>query len=325
MLLVVLVCSLTLCAEGQRGDDAGVDARDILDFDASTQTTKKSAEPAYDYVATKIKEHNQDSSQGALALCSSQVLDLQKTIEEQKNKIVILSGQLTCNPGLKRYLRRLLKEMQRVGLPSDSLDVIYDAKVRLSKQVVTEIMTLLEDEDNWRTGALDNALDQILVDLKPHDYEAWKWRFEDTFGVELDTLLKMAFVETKNNMVKINNDYEKCTGVSDMEWINGLREWYRSTWTVQDDPCKRYYDVLIINPFLRVPPTKAITVTVTMVITEPLKEIGQGIGEFFRVLPVTLQIAVFLAVVFSIWGEAESLREPATLPERGPGSFLSVY
>lgn len=56
---------------------------------------------------------------------------------------------------------------------------------------MTEIQSLLEGEDRWRTGALDNALSQILVDFKQHDYEAWKWRFEDSFGVELDTVLKV--------------------------------------------------------------------------------------------------------------------------------------
>lgn len=75
--------------------------------------------------------------------------------------------------------------------PSDSTDVLYDAKIKLSRHAMTEIQKLLEGDDGWRTGALDNAISQILVDLKPHDYEAWKWHFEDTFGVELDTLLKV--------------------------------------------------------------------------------------------------------------------------------------
>ena len=75
--------------------------------------------------------------------------------------------------------------------PSDSTDVFYDAKIKLSRQGLTEIQSLLDGEDRWRTGALDNAVSQILVDLKPHNYEAWKWRFEDTFGVELDTVLKV--------------------------------------------------------------------------------------------------------------------------------------
>lgn len=63
---------------------------------------------------------------------------------------------------------------------------------------MAEIQTLLEGEDSWRTGALDNAISQILVDLRPHNYEAWKWRFEDTFGVELDMLLKVSlFINLK--------------------------------------------------------------------------------------------------------------------------------
>ena len=56
---------------------------------------------------------------------------------------------------------------------------------------MAEIRKLLEGEESWRTGALDDAVSQILVDLKPHDYEAWKWHFEDTFGVEIDTVLKV--------------------------------------------------------------------------------------------------------------------------------------
>lgn len=76
--------------------------------------------------------------------------------------------------------------------PTDHKDVLYDAKVRLSKQGVMEIQKLLDGEDSWRTGALDDAVSQILVDFKPHDYEAWRWHFEDTFGVEVDTVLKVS-------------------------------------------------------------------------------------------------------------------------------------
>lgn len=57
-----------------------------------------------------------------------------------------------------------------------------------------EIQAHLESEDRCRPGALDNAISQILVDVKPHDYGAWKWPFKDTFGVELHTLLKVISV-----------------------------------------------------------------------------------------------------------------------------------
>lgn len=92
----------------------------------------------------------------------------------------------------------ILIQLSFITQPSDSADVFYDAKIKLSRQSMTEIQTLLEGEESWKTGALDNAISQILVDLRPHNYEAWKWRFEDTFGVELDTLLKVSlFINLK--------------------------------------------------------------------------------------------------------------------------------
>lgn len=33
-------------------------------------------------------------------------------------------------------------------------------------------------------------------------------------------------------------------------------EWLRSKWTFQDDPCQKYYETLLVNPVLLVPPTK---------------------------------------------------------------------
>ncbi|KAG5276235.1 hypothetical protein AALO_G00129560 [Alosa alosa] len=87
---------------------------------------------------------------------------------------------------------------------------------------MAELQKLVVGE-TWTTGSLDDALSKILVDFKPHDYEAWKWRFEDTFGVELDTVVKNGFCRT---------------------------------WTLQDDPCKKYYEVLMVTPILLVSPIK---------------------------------------------------------------------
>uniref|UniRef100_A0A3B4TEU4 Chloride channel CLIC-like protein 1 n=1 Tax=Seriola dumerili TaxID=41447 RepID=A0A3B4TEU4_SERDU len=180
MFLSVLVCCLSLAAVGQQVNDDWVDPYDMLNYDSSTKTMRKPTEVRSTLtVLTFVNIHHKHCA----------LLFFQ--IEEQKKKITHMSQQPTCNPVFKRFLSRLLKEIKRLGLPSDSSDLFYDAKIRLSKQSMTEIQTLLEGEDNWRTGALDNAISHILVDLKPHDYEAWKWRFEDTFGVEIDTLLKV--------------------------------------------------------------------------------------------------------------------------------------
>ncbi|XP_063323354.1 chloride channel CLIC-like protein 1 isoform X2 [Pelmatolapia mariae] len=379
MFFIALLWSLSLTAVGQQEDNEWLDPYDMLNYDASTKTMRKPTEPAsYDNVGTKRREYNQDSSQPELTSCKEQVEDLQKQNEDQKKTIKLISQQPTCSPVFKRFLSRLLKEIQRVGAPSDSTDVFFDAKVKLSKQAMTEIQTLLEGEDRWRTGALDNAISQILVDLKPHDYEAWKWRFEDTFGVELDTVLKIglfiliivviistelwtmiswfvqfrrlfavcffvsiiwnwfylykiAFAEHQNNIVKMEGFNAKCTGVKKIDWSDSLKEWFRSTWTLQDDPCKRYYEVLMVNPILLVPPTKAISVTITTFITEPLKHFGQGISEFLRALlkdlPVTLQIPVLLTIVIAVvvfmYGSVQAafqhgIMAPLRRPRRDP-------
>uniref|UniRef100_G3P5W2 Chloride channel CLIC-like protein 1 n=1 Tax=Gasterosteus aculeatus aculeatus TaxID=481459 RepID=G3P5W2_GASAC len=317
MLLILLVFSLSLASTAQEVDeDDWIDPHDMLHYDATTKTMRKPAE-----------------------------------IEELKKEIRLISQQPTCNPVFKRFLTRLRKDLQRLGLPSDPFDVFYDAKIRVSTNTMAEIQSLLDGEDSLRTGALDNAISQILVDLKPHDYETWKWRFEDTFDVELDTLLKMgllvliivaivctqlwsrvswfmqlsrlfyasffisiiwnwlylykiAFAEHQSNMAKMDGVYEKCTGVKKIDWSDSLKEWFRSSWTLQGDPCKKYYELLLVNPILLVPPTKAFAVTITTMITEPLKHIGQGISEFLvallKDLPFTLQIPVLFTIVLAI-------------------------
>ncbi|KAK1897337.1 Chloride channel CLIC-like protein 1 [Dissostichus eleginoides] len=314
MLLMVLVVSLFLSGSAQEADNDWIDPFDMLNYDASTKTMRQPEEPAnYENVPTKRREFTRDSNQEELTSCNTQVVDLKRE-------------------------------------PSDSAEVFYDAKIRMSTQAMTEIQALLEGEDSWRTGALDNAISQILVDLRPHDYEAWTWHFEDSFGVELDTVLKMglcvlvmvaiictqlwstvswfvqfgrlfavcflvsivwnwlylykiAFADHQRNQVKMEN-YEKCTGIKKFDWSDSLKEFFRSTLTLQDDPCKKYYEVLLVNPILLVPPTKAIAVTVTTLITEPLKHIGQGISEFLvallKDLPITLQIPVLLTIVLAI-------------------------
>lgn len=65
--------------------------------------------------------------------------------------------------------------------------VHYDAEIILTKQTYLEILKFL-NEETWQLGAMDDALSDILINFKPHDYEAWHWRFEDTFGIDLYNL-----------------------------------------------------------------------------------------------------------------------------------------
>ncbi|XP_024281527.1 chloride channel CLIC-like protein 1 [Oncorhynchus tshawytscha] len=225
----------------------------------------------------------------------------------------------SCNLVFKQILTKFLKEIKKFGLPSDfQNDLYYDAKVRLSRQALAEIWKLLEGMDTCRMGDLDDALSQILVDLKPHELEASRWHFEDTFGVEIDTVMKVFvcvliivvivcselwstvswFVQFKRIfticfliclvwfcilLYKIDFAVDaKCTGKID--WWN-LNDWYRGAMTLQEGLCKMYNKVLTVSPILLVPQAK---------------HFGQRISELLvaiKVLPVTRDIPVLLIVL----------------------------
>ncbi|XP_005735077.1 chloride channel CLIC-like protein 1 [Pundamilia nyererei] len=192
MLLIALLCNLLLTAVGQQEESKWVNPYDMTMYDATTKRMRKPTETAScDNLGTERQEYNQDSSQTEPSPCNKQVEELEGQIEDHKKTIERISQQPTCSPVFKRFLSRLLKAIQRAGVPSDSTDFFYDAKLKMSKQAMEEIQAHLESEDGCRPGALDNAISQILVDVKPHDYGARKWPFEDTFGVELHTLLKI--------------------------------------------------------------------------------------------------------------------------------------
>ncbi|XP_056304175.1 chloride channel CLIC-like protein 1 [Danio aesculapii] len=360
-------------------DNDWIDPYDMLNYDPTTKRMRKSTESeSYQNVPTKRREFNSESCDVPKCPdeheCIKKLHILQKEFDEQKSKSTATLSKPVCLPVFKRFLSKLLKETSKLGLPDDGITAMhYDAEVKLSKQSLAEIQKLLNDEDGWTTGAMDEALSQILVKFKLHDYEAWKWRFEDTFHVDADTVLKvslivliivavictqlwsvvswfvqfrrmfaicffisliwnwfhlymLAFAEHKKNIVQVESFNAKCTGLKQLNWQDSLSEWYRRTWTLQDDPCKKYYEVLVVNPILLVPPTKAITITITNFITDPLKHIGEGISEFLRALlkdlPITLQIPVLIIIILAIlifaYGSAQAaIHQAARFPRLG--------
>ncbi|KAK3533350.1 hypothetical protein QTP70_017166 [Hemibagrus guttatus] len=352
-LLLISSFSLFVYGSDHSGDDEWVDPFDMLNYDSTTKTMRMPQEASsYSNVPTKRREYSPDSSPVAQCPdtkeCTEKVNMLQREIEEHRRKVTFSPKQPTCNPLFKRFLAKLLKEIKKLELPTaGTAEMHYDAEVKLTGQMVSDIQKFVNDDSSLSTGPLDDALSQILINFKLHDHEAWKWHFEDTFGVELNTLIKVsvfvliiviiictetwslvswfvqfkrmlaicffislvwnwiwlyqtAFAEHQANLVKLWNLEGKCTGVKKIDWMDNFKEWFRTTWTLQDDPCKKYYEALIVNPILLVSPMKAVIMTFTSFITDPMKLLGQGFGEFLRALlkdlPVTLQIPVLLLI-----------------------------
>nr|KAF6290431.1 chloride channel CLIC like 1 [Myotis myotis] len=351
-----MLCSLLLCEclwliAGFAHDDDWIDPTDMLNYDAASGTMRKSQ---------VRKEVSADSSYAdELSGCYSKLDSVIHKVDEcEKKKRKDCESQ--NNPVFRRYLNKILIEARKLGLPDENRgDMHYDAEIILKRQTLIEIEKFLNGEDSL-PGALDDALSDILINFKFHDFERWKWRFEDSFGVDpydvfmvllcllcivmlvatqLWTyvrwytqlrrillisflislgwnwmyLYKVAFAQHQAEVAKMEPRSNVCA--EKMDWSGSLWEWFRSSWTYKDDPCQKYYELLLVNPVLLVPPTKAMAVTFTNFVVEPLKYIGKGTGEFFRALmkeiPGLLHIPVLilmaLAVVSFCYGAGQSV------------------
>ncbi|XP_040088103.1 chloride channel CLIC-like protein 1 isoform X2 [Oryx dammah] len=376
MLYSLLLCECLWLITAYAHDDEWIDPTDMLNYDAASGRMRKSQ---VKYGISEKEEVSPDLSHAdELSECYNRLDSLTYKIDEcEKQKRKDYESQ--SNPVFRRYLNKILIETKKLGLPDENKDDMhYDAEIILKRQTLLEIQKFLSGED-WKPGALDDALSDILINFKFHDFETWKWRFEDFFGVdpynvlmvllcllcivvlvatELWTyvrwytqlrrvlfisflislgwnwmyLYKLAFAQHQAEVAKMEPLNNVCA--EKMNWSGSLWEWLRSSWTYKDDPCQKYYELLLVNPIWLVPPTKALAVTFTNFVTEPLKHVGKGAGEFIKALmkeiPVLLHIPVLiimaLAVLSFCYGAGKSVNMLRHVggPEREPPEALQA-
>ncbi|XP_028686752.1 chloride channel CLIC-like protein 1 isoform X11 [Macaca mulatta] len=346
MLCSWLLCECLLLVAGYAHDDDWIDPTDMLNYDAASGTMRKSQAK---YGISGEKDVSPDLSYAdEISECYHKLDSLTYKIDEcEKKKREDYESQ--SNPVFRRYLNKILIEAGKLGLPDENKgDMHYDAEIILKRETLLEIQKFLSGED-WKPGALDDALSDILINFKFHDFETWKWRFEDSFGVdpynvlmvllcllcvvvlvatELWTyvrwytqlrrvliisflfslgwnwmyLYKLAFAQHQAEVAKMEPLNNVCA--EKMDWTGSIWEWFRSSWTYKDDPCQKYYELLLVNPIWLVPPTKALAVTFTTFVTEPLKHIGKGTGEFIKALmkeiPALLHLPVLIIMALAI-------------------------
>ncbi|XP_075473199.1 chloride channel CLIC-like protein 1 isoform X2 [Ascaphus truei] len=353
MLLVLLFAGSLITAHGSYQEDDWIDPTDMLNYDAASGTMRKRHQDTVE--EAEIKESVTDAVYTA---CLAQrdesrrrVESLKQELEVYSKKEELKSPQSNSNPIFKRHLHKILNEVGRLGLPDESqAEAHYDAEVLLTKQMLAEIQKFLDDDD-WNPGALDEALSKTLVHFKEHDAEAWRWRFEDYFGVDPYTafmvllcplciismvatelwthvawftqikrffvlsiivsfgwnwlyLYKVAWAESQADVARMGTFDSSCS--DKINWFEGMMGWMKSSVTFQNDPCKEYYKSVMVHPALMVPPTKALALTFTNFITEPLKHVGKGMGEFLKgflsEIPVLLQIPVLILMALAALG-----------------------
>ncbi|NWT85280.1 CLCC1 protein, partial [Lanius ludovicianus] len=344
-LFPLILCAVMLIGSCKVQEDEWIDPTDMLNYDAASGTMRRpykgnyhdSEDKALDTVSTEISQS-----------CSRVIDSLQHKIAECEKRNA-KSHESRSFYIFKRYLNRILNEAGKLGLPEENVGhVHYDAEITLTRQTYVEILRFV-NEEAWQPGALDEALSDILINFKHHDDQAWKWRFEDAFGIDLYNLFllllclvciviviatelwthilwfvqlkrvllisffisfawnwlylyKLAFAQHQAEIAKMGQFDNVCE--EKLDWRGSLIEWLRSTWTFQNDPCQKYYETLLVNPILLVPPTKALAITFTNFVTEPLKHVGQGIGEFIKALmkeiPLILQVPVLIMMALAV-------------------------
>ncbi|NWX51852.1 CLCC1 protein, partial [Steatornis caripensis] len=341
MLLPLLLWAFLLAGGAKVEDDEWIDPTDMLNYDAASGAMRRPYKANYHDTVDTVSTDTGYS-------CSREVDSLQQKIAECEKR-----NARSCESRsfyiLKRFLNKILNEAGKVGLPEEDVgQVHYDAEIVLTKQTYLEILRFL-NEEVWQSGAVDDALSDILINFKHHDYKPWHWRFEDTFGIDLYNmflmllclvcivtviatelwtrihwfvqlkrvllvsflisfawnwlyLYKVAFAQHQAKIAKMEQFDNICA--EKLDWGGSLIEWLKSKWSFQDDPCQKHYETLLVDPVLLVPPTKALAITFTNFVTEPLKHIGQGIGEFIKALmkeiPFILHVPVLIIMALAV-------------------------
>ncbi|NXC09301.1 CLCC1 protein, partial [Orthonyx spaldingii] len=344
-LFPLVLCAVMLIGSCKVQEDEWIDPTDMLNYDAASGTMRRPYKANYhDSEDKAVDTGSTEVSQS----CSRVIDSLQHKIAECEKRSA-KSHESRSFYIFKRYLNKILNEAGKLGLPEEDVGhVHYDAEIILTRQTYLEILRFVSEEA-WQPGAMDEALSDILINFKHHDDQAWRWRFEDAFGIDLYNLFllllclvciviiiatelwtrilwfvqlkrvllisffissawnwlylyKLAFAQHQAEIAKMGHFDNVCA--EKLDWRGSLIEWLRSTWTFQDDPCQKYYETLLVNPILLVPPTKALAITFTNFITEPLKHVGQGIGEFIKALmkeiPLILQVPVLIMMALAV-------------------------
>ncbi|XP_075919029.1 chloride channel CLIC-like protein 1 isoform X2 [Petromyzon marinus] len=369
--VLACACGVSVAADPPYPDD-WLDPMDMVNYNPTTRTMRRGdgktagTAQAKDEVLQKL----QDELLSVVDELSSCLAQTSAADEDKRchNELHECRGQRAPDPDsrarstLTRYLRRLLKEIARVGQPSDSEpELHYDGhfEVRLEDMHALAAFTLESNGGATATAsgefpahAVSALLERAPVRLRQHDPQRWLWSFANSFGVEAATvawvlvallavvmivatelwsyvswltqmwrfmlvifflsipwtwlhLYKVAFAERQARLI-LNPPPAQCTGSEPRSWLDSLAEWSRQTFTLQDDPCFAYHRDLIVDPFLEVPPTKALMVTLVTFVLEPAKYFGQALSDFLRAtyrnLPLHLQLLATVIIMTCIAG-----------------------
>ncbi|KAK3091261.1 hypothetical protein FSP39_018401 [Pinctada imbricata] len=172
-------------------------------------------------------------------------------------------------------------------------------------------------EDRFGTS-IDAALKMLIIMLCASIFTVLEMRLQISWRQRFVKLIVLAFIvsipmtwyelykaaEIEQQTVAMKDVPPDCVKDNAEEnWFDTTLLAFKSLVTFEKDKCQKYYEHVLIDPFLKVPPTKAVAVTFVRFFVSPLKDVGTSLSQFIRALlidlPLTLYpVALALVTVF---------------------------
>lgn len=159
-------------------------------------------------------------------------------------------------------------------------------------------------------ASIDAALKMIAVLLMASVFAtlemnlqmSWRQRFMKLIVLSFIVSIPMTWFELykaeqiKQETVAMKDAPAECIKNKDSiseNWLNAGFQFITSMVTLKEDKCQKYYEYVMIDPFLKVPPTKAVGVTFVRFFLSPLKDVGASLSSFIRELLIDLPLALY--------------------------------
>lgn len=158
-------------------------------------------------------------------------------------------------------------------------------------------------------ASIDAALKMVAVLLMASVFAtlemklqmSWRQRFMKLIVLSFIVSIPMTWFELykaeqiKQETVAMKDAPAECLKNDSISenWLNAGFQFITSMVTLKEDKCQKYYEYVMIDPFLKVPPTKAVGVTFVRFFLSPLKDVGASLSSFIRELLIDLPLTLY--------------------------------
>lgn len=208
---------------------------------------------------------------------------------------------------LQKFVSEESKGLHTLHESADILNAMIRSVSRSHLGTMGKISIWFEDKYG---ASIDAALKMVAVLLMASVFAtlemklqmSWRQRFMKLIVLSFIVSIPMTWFELykaeqiKQETVSMKDAPAECMKNNDSvseNWLNAGLQYITSLVTLKEDKCQKYYEHVMIDPFLKVPPTKAVGVTFVRFFLSPLKDVGASLSSFIRELLIDLPLTLY--------------------------------